>query len=156
MVSLIVDSLFFLCIIYLKNTKYTFIRTIEGRCLMTSGSIIMTKTTDHKKLKLKRLKDPDYARGYLDEALSEYFVDRNNRAFLSALKDVADAQQNMTMLAKTTHKSRQSLYKSLSVSGNPTLNTLVEVMSNLGYKLSIETYEKKDVRNIDETKSISL
>lgn len=99
--------------------------------------IKMVKAVSHKSFKLNRLKDPDYAQGYLNAALGEYFVDKNNKAFLVALKDVAAAQQNMTELSKTTNKNRQSLYKSLSERGNPTFETLTVVLKSLGFKLVI-------------------
>jgi len=103
----------------------------------------MAQTIDYKNFKLNRLKDPEYAKGYLNAALSEYFQDKNNKAFLIALKDIVTAQQNMTKLAKNSSKSRQSLYKSLSQHGNPTFHTLTEVMTSLGYKLSVELDQNK-------------
>ena len=54
--------------------------------------------------------------------------------FLEAVKDVAQAHQ-MTKVARDSGVSRESLYRSLSADGNPTLDTLVSVLKVLGLKL---------------------
>ena len=41
---------------------------------------------------LEDLKDPAYALAYLSIALQEYEKDKDSRAFLTALKDVAEAK----------------------------------------------------------------
>ena len=97
----------------------------------------MSNSVAYGELKQQRLKDPEYAEGYLEAALGMYYEDRDNKAFLSALRDIAIAQQGMSTLAKNIGKNRQSLYKALSPAGNPTFETLSEVLSSLGYKFDI-------------------
>ena len=84
------------------------------------------------------LRDPDAARAYLDVAMQAYEEDGNRRAFLLALRTVADAQGGIGALAHRTSVSRQHLYRALSEHGNPTFETLLVVMKALGLRFSVE------------------
>ena len=55
-----------------------------------------------------------------------------------ALKDIVDAKSSMTQLAQATNRNRESLYKTLSEKGNPQLNSIRSILSNLGFKLTVE------------------
>jgi len=87
----------------------------------------------------ERLADPEYARVFLDVALEEYEQDGDAKAFLLALRDVAEAQGGITKLAEQTKLNRQNLYKALSEEGNPRLKTLGAVLHELGFRLSVES-----------------
>ena len=54
----------------------------------------------------------------------------------SALGDVARSK-GMTEVARKTGLGRQALYAALSESGNPTLETLLAVLSALGLELTV-------------------
>jgi probable addiction module antidote protein len=54
------------------------------------------------------------------------------------LRDVAESQGGMAMMAQRTGLGRESLYKSLSENGNPKLSTLLEVIKALGLHLSVK------------------
>ena len=83
---------------------------------------------------LKRLQDPDYAAEYLNAAL----IDEDPAVFLTALKDIADAQGiSVAKIAKKTHLNRESLYRTLSEKGNPRLHTLCLILDALGLHLSV-------------------
>lgn len=58
------------------------------------------------------------------------------RHIASALGDVARSK-GMTEIAKRTGLGRQALYSALSENGNPTLETLMAVLSALGLRLSV-------------------
>ncbi len=77
--------------------------------------------------------DSDEAIGaYLEEAM-----ETNDPAFIAyALGQVARAR-GMTEIAKEAGLSRESLYKALSVDGNPEFGTILKVMHALGLKLSV-------------------
>ncbi len=69
---------------------------------------------------------------YLDAALQE-----NDPALLAAaLGDVARAR-GMTQLARETGLGRESLYKALSLQGNPELGTVMKIVRSLGLKLHV-------------------
>lgn len=82
---------------------------------------------------LKRLEHPEYAAEYLAQVLAK----KDNAAFLIALKDVVQAGGGMTQLAGRVGLKRPSLYKILSKNGNPTLETLQEILKPLGLRVSI-------------------
>ena len=72
---------------------------------------------------------------YLEACLEEAGDDA---AFIAkALGTIARAK-GMTQLAKETGLGRESLYKALSGEGNPSLATILKVMSALGIKLHAE------------------
>jgi probable addiction module antidote protein len=54
-----------------------------------------------------------------------------------ALGDVARSK-GMTEIAKKTGLGRQALYTALSENGNPTLETLMSVLSALGLELTVQ------------------
>jgi probable addiction module antidote protein len=59
----------------------------------------------------------------------------------AVLGDVARSE-GMTKLAEKTGVNRQALYTALSENGNPTLETLLKVMSALGIRLKCEASEQ--------------
>ena len=82
---------------------------------------------------LERLADPSYAADYLAQVLAE----QDKAAFLIALKDVVEASGGVGGLAGRVTIKRPSLYKILSKRGNPTLETLQEILKPLGLRVSI-------------------
>ena len=69
---------------------------------------------------------------YLDAALEE----GDSRLIAAVLGDIARSK-GMTRIAAKAGLGRESLYKALSKDGNPRLDTLLKVVSALGYKLKI-------------------
>ncbi len=86
---------------------------------------------------IESLKDPEEAAVYLQVALDEYQQDGDIEFFMKALRNVAEANGGVGQLAKKTNSNRQNLYHILSRKGNPTLNTLTNILSGLGLQLSI-------------------
>jgi probable addiction module antidote protein len=80
-----------------------------------------------------RLRNPEYAAAYLTEVLAE----KDRKAFLVALKDVVEASGGMGGLAEQVDLKRPSLYKILSRDGNPTLETLQQILRTLGLRVSV-------------------
>ena len=91
-----------------------------------------------RRLKVTRWDIADYLdtderiRGFLGEIIKE-----DDPALLAAaLGDVARAK-GMTNIANETGLGRESLYKSLSKTGNPSFATVQKVLSALGLKFSV-------------------
>jgi probable addiction module antidote protein len=97
----------------------------------------MTRTSrPFQELSDELLKDPEYAAVYLEEILQN----GDTELFKLALKNVASARLgNMTAVAEKTNLGRQSLYKSLSRTGNPKFDTLTKVLKASGLRLSVTT-----------------
>ena len=70
---------------------------------------------------------------YLEAALEE-----NDSALLFAVLGNIARSKGMTQIAKDTNLARESLYRSLSQDGNPSFITIVKVLDNLGYQLSVK------------------
>ena len=71
--------------------------------------------------------------GILEAALEE-----NDPEFLfKVIGDIARSK-GMAQIAKELNLNRESLYRSLSQEGNPSFITIVKVLDNLGYQLSIK------------------
>ncbi len=83
------------------------------------------------------LKDHDEAVAYLNAALEESLKgdEESKQLFLIALRNVAEAQGGVGVLAKKAHVGRESLYKSLSEKGNPKWQTLVSLVMAMGLNL---------------------
>lgn len=91
---------------------------------------------------IEDLRDKKYAKTYLAVALEEYEKDNNIKAFLAALRDVAEAQGGVTKLSKNTHLNRPHLYRVLSHRGNPSLYNVDRILHGLGFKLTIDTLKE--------------
>jgi len=96
------------------------------------------KTEDYRKSLFKRLKDPEYAVGYLTDVLAN----ESQKAFLTALRDVIEARdENFSALSERSGITRQGLYQVLSESGNPRLSTIKEILGSLGLQFTIARKE---------------
>lgn len=92
---------------------------------------------------IEQLRDPEDAKIYLSVALEVYEKDEDIDAFLLAVRDVAEAQGGISKLAERLSLTNEGLRKVLSENGNPQLNTIREILHELGFKFSIETRENR-------------
>ena len=103
----------------------------------------MPKTAPRKTARTKtlpydvaaQLRTPEEMAAYLDAWLEEAPDDVAGIA--RALGDIARAK-GMTQVAKDAGLSRESLYRALSVGGNPSFATILKVARALGVKLHAE------------------
>ena len=83
--------------------------------------------------------DRELAVEYLKAAM-ESLDDPNDRSGgLLALRTVAEAYGGLGAVAAEAGISRESLYRTLSPKGNPTLKTLLAVLKTVGLRLSVES-----------------
>ena len=80
----------------------------------------------------EQLRSPEEMAAYLDAWLAEAPEDAAGIA--RALGDIARAK-GMTQVARDAGLSRESLYKALSDTGNPSFSTIVKVFHALGLRL---------------------
>lgn len=80
----------------------------------------------------EELRDPELAAAYLTAALTE----GSTEEFLLALRSVADAHGGVGAVADAAQLNRQTLYRTLSGNGNPTIATLRSVLRALGMDLA--------------------
>ncbi|MCL2006535.1 MAG: putative addiction module antidote protein [Treponema sp.] len=66
--------------------------------------------------------------------LEEVFKIGEPDLIIAAIGDVARAR-GMTKIADNTNRGRESLYKSLSHGGNPSFETIMKVLTSLGFEL---------------------
>ena len=93
------------------------------------------KTESYRESLLESLKNPDEAAQYLNACLE----DQDGRVFLLALRDVADAYGGIRALSRDTQLNRESLYRMLSKSGNPSLDSLTKVLNACRLRLAIRS-----------------
>jgi probable addiction module antidote protein len=80
------------------------------------------------------LRDKDDIAAYLDAALEEAFETNDVSAFTRALEAVAKSH-GMKRIAEETGLGRESLYKSLAITGNPGFTTVFAVLRTLGIRM---------------------
>ena len=99
----------------------------------------MAKNKNYQEWLLEKLKDHDEVVSYLNAALEESLKgdEESQHLFLLALRNVAEAQGGVGALAKKAHVGRESLYKTLSGTGNPKWHTLVSLCVALGLNLRL-------------------
>ena len=82
--------------------------------------------------------DRDLAVEYMKAAMESLDDPDDRAAGLLALRTVAEAYGGLAAVAAEAGISRESLYRTLSAKGNPTLKTLLAVLKAVGLKLSVE------------------
>lgn len=82
--------------------------------------------------------DRELAVEYLKAAMESLDDPDDRAAGLLALRTVAEAYGGLGAVAAEAGISRESLYRTLSAKGNPTLKTLLAVLKAVGMKLSVE------------------
>ena len=82
--------------------------------------------------------DRELAVEYLKAAMESLDNPDDRAAGLLALRTVAEAYGGLWAVAAEAGISRESLYRTLSAKGNPTLKTLLAVLKAVGMKLSVE------------------
>ena len=89
-------------------------------------------------MKLKKFDPVDFLDS--DEVMIEYLnialAEGDPKYFAQALGNVARAK-GMTAVSEQTGLGRQSLYKTLSGDGNPSVDTLFKVLAALGVRMAI-------------------
>ena len=93
----------------------------------------MSATVKHDDWLFKQLQDADFAAEYLTAA-SE---DDDPKTYLTALRKVVEARGGMAAIAEKTHLSRETLYRTLSTRGNPTIKTLSAVLKATGLRFGV-------------------
>jgi len=68
------------------------------------------------------------------EYLKDIFKSGDSELIITAIGDAARAR-GMAQIANDTKLGRESLYKSFSPGGNPSFETVIKVLSSLGYGL---------------------
>ena len=102
------------------------------------------KTISYEEGLQERLRDPSYAAEYLNAHLEDY-DGHKVEVFLLALRHVA-AAHGFATISKKSDLGRESLYKTLSKSGNPKIETLSKLLNTMGLKLSVEAKPAKRKR----------
>jgi probable addiction module antidote protein len=94
------------------------------------------RSTSHDAAVVRELREnPEFAAEYLRAALED---DDEPSVLLIALRRIAKARGGIAQVAKAAGIERESLYRALSVRGNPRLSTLVAVTKAVGLKLTVE------------------
>ena len=88
---------------------------------------------------IKELHDPREAAEYLNAALE----DGEPEAFLLAIRNVAEAQGGIALIAEKATLNRESLYRMLSRRGNPELRSLDALLHALGFRLAIAVEDRR-------------
>ncbi|MBI1926216.1 putative addiction module antidote protein [Candidatus Poribacteria bacterium] len=99
---------------------------------------ILKNTTSYEDGLIEDLKDPKEAQAYLEASFLAYEEDGNTDALLLALGHVAKAQGGIGQLSKRTAVSCEQLYDMLASKHQPRLDTVLSILSALGFRFRLE------------------
>lgn len=106
-----------------------------------SAILERTKTVSYDQVLKERFsQDPEQILEHLNAMLG---APKEPELFLLGLRQVATAL-GMTQLSNTTGLGRESLYKTLSEEGNPTIKTLLLLLDAMGLQMAV-------IRKTEET-----
>ena len=100
---------------------------------------VKVSTESYQEGLLESLKNSDEAAHYLNACLE----DEDVHVFLLALRDVADAHGGIRTLSRTARLNRENLYRMLSKSGNPSLESLAAVLNACGMRLAVQSTQSR-------------
>jgi len=88
----------------------------------------------------ENLKNREEAIAYLNAAIEELIDEApdSKHAFTIALRQVIQAQSGIAEIAEKARLGRESLYKTLAKTGNPKWNTVIALITALGFKIRVE------------------
>ena len=114
----------------------------EGIVVGMETESIMNKlkgVVSHHEAEIAELRaDRELAVEYLKAAMESLDNPDDRSAGLLALRTVAEACGGLAAVAAEAGISRETLYRTLSPKGNPTLKTLIAVLKTVGLRLSVE------------------
>ena len=96
----------------------------------------MKTSVRHDDWLMTKLADAEFAAEYLNAA-SE---DDDPKTYLTALRKVVEARGGMADVAGKAELSRETLYRTLSTRGNPTIKTLSAVLKATGLKFAVSAH----------------
>lgn len=102
----------------------------------------MKATANHDEFMRERLTDASFAAEYLQAAIE----DGETAVLLLALRRITEARGGMSKLARETGLSRETLYRTLSGSGNPRLSSLRAILAASGLRLTVALSEPSQRR----------
>lgn len=108
-----------------------------GRCGEAKG-IALTKLQTMPFDAAKYINEPEDVVEILNDAFES-----GEPGYVAVVLGTIARSEGMTRIAEKTGVNRQALYTALSENGNPTLETLLKVMSALGIKLKCEVDRAK-------------
>jgi probable addiction module antidote protein len=79
---------------------------------------------------------------FASELLTDCLNDDEPKTFLVALRHAVLANGGVAKAAKVSGLNRESLYKALSLNGNPSLQTVRAILSAVGIKITFEKASK--------------
>ena len=95
--------------------------------------------------------DRGYAVALLQLAMESLDNPDERGGALLSLRSVAEAYGGLGSVAAAAGISRESLYRSLSPKGNPTLKTLVAVLKTLGLRLTVASQQTEQTGQAKES-----
>jgi len=93
----------------------------------------MSVSIKHDDWLIERLQNAEFAAEYLNAA-SE---DDDPQSYLTALRQVVEARGGIAAVADKTSLSKETLYRTLSAQGNPTIKTQMAVLNAVGLKMAV-------------------
>lgn len=97
----------------------------------------MPLTRDYKETINERAQsDPEFANGLLNEALTLFFNGEPEVARI-ILRDLVNSTIGFETLARETNKPNKSIQRMLSAKGNPTMDSLSQVINALRHRLKV-------------------
>lgn len=106
----------------------------------------------HHEWEVRELReDREFAIEYLKAALESLEDPEDRTVGLRMLRAVAEAYGGLGAVARQAGISRESLYRTLSPKGNPTLKTLIAILNTLDLRLSVVPAPKAKRRRTRKT-----
>ena len=93
---------------------------------------------------IKSLQDPKELAAYLHVTMEEFDETGDITSLLISLRHIVEAKGGIAKLADQTKLNKQTLYRTLSLEGNPRFHTLTRILKALGVKMSFKVSDSEN------------
>ena len=85
----------------------------------------------------EKLKDKEFAKEFINASLESYFEDNDSAEFARSLEFVIKANESVAKFAREAGLNRGNLYGIFNNKKKPHFDTIMTILSKLGFKLKV-------------------
>lgn len=97
----------------------------------------MPKYKDYDEYLLEELKNPEFARAFINLAFEEYFEDNDSQSLARSLDYLVKANGGVSKIAEVSGLDRTNIYKIFRNEISPKLDTIYKLLNAMNYTLQI-------------------
>jgi len=100
-------------------------------------NMIMKSSVNFDEYLIEKLKDKEFSKEFINASLESYLEDGNAEEFVKSLEFVIKANESISKFAREAGLNRGNLYGIFNNKKKPQFDTIMTILSRLGFKLKV-------------------